>query len=83
VPPRAGFRVPCDQAIKKRLGRLEFPRACLYEAEGRWRVRLTGSQGSGILRSMTEANCFICLPEDCSGVDAGDLVEVQPFAGIL
>ena len=83
VPPRASFRVPCDQAIKKRLGRLEFPRGRLYQADRAWRVRLTGSQGSGILRSMTEANCFICLPEDSPGVGAGDLVEVQPFTGIL
>jgi molybdopterin molybdotransferase len=83
VPPRASLRVPCDEAIKKRLGRLEFPRGLLYQADGAWRVRLTGSQGSGVLRSMTEANCFICLPEDCQAVGAGDLVEVQPFTGIL
>jgi molybdopterin molybdotransferase len=83
LPPRTGFRVPCDGAIRKRRGRLEFPRGLLYQADGAWRVRLTGSQGSGVLRSMTEANCFVCLPEDCPGVEAGDLVEVQPFAGVL
>jgi len=46
-------------------------------------VRLSGNQGSGVLRSVTDANCFICLPEDSGSVGMGDLVEVQPFAGVF
>ena len=28
---------------------------------------------------MTNANCFVVLPMDCGRVDAGALVDVQPF----
>jgi molybdopterin molybdotransferase len=51
--------------------------------DGQWQVRTTSSQGSGILRSMTEANCFIVLPEDCAGIQPGDRVEVQLFNGLF
>lgn len=83
IPVHPSFRVPCTGTIRKRPGRLEFPRGVLYQEAGQWWVRLSGSQGSGVLRSMTDANCFIRLPESCAGVAPGDLVEVQPFAGIL
>jgi molybdopterin molybdotransferase len=83
IPARPSVRVPCDDALRKRPGRLEFPRGYLYLANGQWRVRLSGRQGSGVLRSVTDANCFICLPEESGGVTPGDLVEVQPFAGAL
>jgi molybdopterin molybdotransferase len=39
-------------------------------------VRLTGPQGSGILRSMSLANCLIDVPVGITRVDAGDTVEV-------
>jgi len=51
--------------------------------DGRWQVRTTGNQGSGVLRSMSEANCFVVLPEECSGVQAGEMVEVQLFEGLI
>jgi molybdopterin molybdotransferase len=83
LPIRPSFRVPCDSPIRKLPGRREFPRGVLFQAEGVWRVRLSGNQGSGVLRSMTDADCFICLPEDSGSVSPGDLVEVQPFLGML
>ena len=46
-------------------------------------VRTTGEQGSGILHSMSEANCYIVLPTDSHGAAAGDVVEVEPFEGML
>jgi molybdopterin molybdotransferase len=61
----------------------EFPRGVLFQEEGQWRVKLSGNQGSGVLRSMADANCFIVLPEDSGSVAAGELVEVQPFEGLL
>jgi molybdopterin molybdotransferase len=39
-------------------------------------VRLTGPQGSGILRSMSLANCLIDLPAGPSRVEQGELVDV-------
>ena len=49
------------------------------DQSGETRVRTTGSQGSGILKSMSQANCFIVLPDDSEGVSPGEWVEVQPF----
>ncbi len=83
LPPRPSFPVVAAQAIRKLPGRREFPRGLLFQEQGAWRVRLSGNQGSGVLRSMAEANCFIVLPEQAGSVAAGDWVEVQPFAGVI
>lgn len=83
LPARPSFRVPCADAIHKITGRREFPRGVLFQEDGQWRVKLSGNQGSGVLHSMMEANCFIILPEDGGHVAAGDLVEVQPFEGLI
>lgn len=83
LPPRPSFRVPSAVPIRKLSGRREFPRGVLFQEGGEWKVRLSGNQGSGVLRSMADANCFIVLPEDSGSVAAGDLVDVQPFEGVL
>ena len=58
-------------------------RGILFDEGGTWRVRPGGQQGSGVLRSMVEANCFIVLPEDRGDVAPGELVQVQPFDGLI
>jgi len=84
LPPLPTFKVPCTSALKKAPGRTEFQRGILtQDANGEWSVRVTGEQGSGILRSMTEANCFIILPTDQGNVAAGTPVEVQVMEGIV
>ncbi len=84
VPPLPTFKVPCTSALKKAPGRTEFQRGILsQDAAGAWRVRVTGEQGSGILRSMSESNCFIILPTDQGNVAAGALVEVQLMEGVV
>jgi molybdopterin molybdotransferase len=84
LPPLPTFKVPCTSTLKKAPGRTEFQRGVLtQDAAGAWSVRVTGDQGSGILRSMTEANCFIILPTDQGNVTAGTLVEVQVMEGIV
>ena len=60
-------------------GRREFKRGIVHCAGDRWHVRTTGPQGSGILTSMTQANCLIVVDEDAGDVAAGDLVWVEPF----
>ncbi len=83
LPPLPTFKVPCTSVLKKAPGRTEFQRGILtQDAAGAWSVRVTGEQGSGILRSMTEANCFIILPTDQGNVAAGTLVEVQVMEGV-
>lgn len=70
-----------EHAIRKKPGRMEFQRGILRSGKnGGLSVRTTGHQGSGILRSMSEANCFIVLPADSGRVDAGESVVVEPFA---
>jgi molybdopterin molybdotransferase len=73
-----------EVAIRKKPGRTEFQRAILDRgADGRPTVKLTGSQGAGILRSMSEANCFVILPHDQGNVAAGEWVDVALFDGLL
>jgi len=78
------LQVPCRSKLTKRAGRVEYQRGILeYDASGDLVVRKTGAQGSGILRSMTDANCFIVLPLASEGVAPGERVAVQPFHGIV
>ena len=78
------FKVPCTSSLKKAPGRTEFQRGILTrDANGQWSVRVTGEQGSGILRSMSEANCFIILPTDQGNVTPGMLVDVQVMEGVV
>ena len=84
VMPLPTFRVPCLTPLKKAAGRTEFQRGILLlNNNGEWTVRVTGAQGSGILRSMSEANCFIVLPEAQGNVAAGEYVEVQVLEGMI
>jgi molybdopterin molybdotransferase len=70
--------------IRKKPGRTEFQRAILGRSpDGRPTVRLTGSQGAGILRSMSEANCFVILQHDQGNITAGEWVDVALFDGLL
>lgn len=66
--------------ISKSKGRREFQRGVMSsDAAGELMVRVTGAQGSGILSSMSQANCFIVLAEDCIRVEENQFVVVQPF----
>ncbi|MEO8630669.1 MAG: gephyrin-like molybdotransferase Glp [Betaproteobacteria bacterium] len=74
----------CTTAIKKAPGRTEFQRGILSsDADGKWTVRVTGNQGSGILSSMSQANCFIVLPDAQGNTAAGALVDVQILEGLI
>jgi molybdopterin molybdotransferase len=83
LPIRPTFRVPSVSAIRKIKGRREFPRGVLFQENGQWQVRMPSQQGAGVLRSMSDANCFIVLAEDQGDVAVGDLVEVQTFDGLF
>jgi len=74
----------CTEDIKKFTGRTEFQRGILFvDSDGVWKVRPTGAQGSGILRSMSEANCFIVLDETVGNIASGATVQVQVLEGIV
>jgi molybdopterin molybdotransferase len=79
----ARFEARCLSRLKKRPGRTEFQRGRLtVDADGRVAVSKTGAQGSGILSSMSAADCFIVLPPESGTVEPGDTVWVEPFEGI-
>jgi molybdopterin molybdotransferase len=65
------------QDIKKGIGVKNFIRAVVQKEKGRYLARVTGEQGSGILKSMVAANAFIVLPEKISFVKKGDQVVLQ------
>ncbi|MDH5359737.1 MAG: molybdopterin molybdotransferase MoeA [Gammaproteobacteria bacterium] len=74
----------CISPLKKSAGRVEFQRGILeQDAQGQMVVRSTGHQGSHILRSMSQANCFIILPLESPGTAVDEMVTVQPFYGLF
>lgn len=63
--------------IVKKKGRKHFIRGIFNLENGNLYVNTTGSQGSGILTSMSRANCLIIIPEDVEYVKTGSYVDIQ------
>ena len=81
--PLPTLQLPCTTPIRKRPGRTEFQRGIVARgADGAWVVSLTGAQGAGILRSLSEANALVVLGHDQGSVAAGDAVTVWLFDGL-
>jgi len=81
----AGLAAVCDDPLRKRPGRREYQRGIArVDRDGRLRVALTGRQGSGILTSMSRANCLIVLAEERGSVEPGEEVPVEllPWATV-
>ncbi len=85
--PLPMFMVECVEPIKKATGRTEFQRGILFEdlyaSNGVWKVKPLPNQGSGVLRSMSVANCFIVLDDTVGNCEAGEMVNVQILEGII
>ncbi len=73
------FHAVALEPMRKKVGRREFKRGILDYTGERWEVKTTGPQGSGILTSMTCANCFILVEEERGDVAPGERVWVEPF----
>jgi molybdopterin molybdotransferase len=72
------------EALRKKPGRTEYQRGIVSRsADGTLSVRTTGNQGSGVLRSMVEANGLIVLHHDQGSVGVGDPVDVMMFDGVI
>jgi molybdopterin molybdotransferase len=71
------LKVKASQPLRKVPGRTEYQRGILFREGSEWKVKPTGQQGSGVLRSMSEANCFIVLEHERGKVEAGEPVSVQ------
>ncbi len=84
IKPRLQLQLPSSNAFKKAPGRTTFIRGIIEnDQNGKMSVRSTGQQGSGILNSMSQANCFIILAHDDGPVNKGDIVNVEPFEGFI
>ena len=82
--PMPLFKAKLSAPIRKAPGRMEFQRGILTpDSAGNWAVRTTGDQGSGILSSMSQANCFIVLPMQTGNVAQGETVDVQLLEGLI
>lgn len=69
-----------ESDLKKRKGREEFKRGILRNKNGKLFVKTSGSQGSNILSSLKDANCYIQLHENISKIKKGAHVKVIPFS---
>jgi molybdopterin molybdotransferase len=82
--PQPMLRAACTTPLRKKPGRTEYQRGIVTRGpDGRWQVAITGSQGSGILSSMSAANGMVVLHHGQGNVAAGDEVDVIPFDGLV
>ncbi len=83
-PVRPTLKVRSLEKIRKLPGRTEFVRGIISQDEaGDWVAKSTGKQGSGILKSMSEANAFLVLEHDRESIEVGDTITAQPFSGLI
>ncbi|WP_348765937.1 gephyrin-like molybdotransferase Glp [uncultured Salinisphaera sp.] len=76
--------LPTLADLRKSPGRENFLRARLVTTDaGQLAVDPIDHQGSGVMRSMSSADCFIVLPAAQQDVPAGEMVTVEPFAQTL
>ena len=80
IKPAIRFNAIARQKLITAEGRTDFQRATYsVDENGQLVVLSTGSQSSGVLSSMSRANCFIVLEQDCGNVEAGETVTIEPF----
>ncbi|GIC76464.1 bifunctional molybdopterin-guanine dinucleotide biosynthesis adaptor protein MobB/molybdopterin molybdotransferase MoeA [Moritella sp. F3] len=76
------FNAVATEKFRSRPNRTEYTRGIFgFDANGRLTVKSTGQQGSGILRSMSEANCLVEVLPEQANAEIGDLVRVVPLQG--
>jgi len=78
------IRAKTTELLKKRPGRTDFQRGILEQTDnGELTVRNAGMQASHVLTAMSQANCFIVIPAQSGSIEAGEMVDIQPFNGLL
>ena len=78
--PALRFELPTTQALSKRAGREHYLRACIEPGPNGLCVIPVGHQGSGVMRSMSQANAFVVLAAPTEQVARDAPVLVEPFA---
>ncbi|MDC0602160.1 molybdopterin molybdotransferase MoeA [Aliiglaciecola sp.] len=70
----------CSETLIKRPGRADFQRGIAFQDEdGAWWVKPNGKQGSGIMTSIANANCYILLEQQQGNVAKGTKVKIELF----
>lgn len=70
----------CETPLRKSPGRQEYQRGILRQiSPGEFSVQAAGQQDSHQLKVTSLANCFIVLNSECKGVEAGEMVIVEPL----
>jgi molybdopterin molybdotransferase len=78
---RRTLPVRLAQAVAHRPGHIEFVRVVLSRDADGYLATPTGSQSSGVLLSMAQADALLVLPNGSSGLAAGDVAIVQLLDG--
>ncbi len=63
--------------INKQSGKVHLLRGFFTIKNNEFHVSTTGNQNSSVLRSMSDANCLIVIPENTTAVKAGTKVAIQ------
>ena len=80
VTPNIRLSATTTEILRKRPGRADYQRGIAsVNSPGQLEVRSTGLQGSGILTSVSQANCFIVLEQERGRVEVGETVMVEMF----
>jgi molybdopterin molybdotransferase len=79
TPEREVRRARLLEAVPSKTGRRDFVRLRLEESDGRLAARLTGTQSSGAVTSLTKADALGVVPEDVGRLEAGSEIEVVPW----
>lgn len=69
--------------VRKKPGRTEYQRVKLTLEQGIWYAELTGTQGSGVLRSVSESDGFLVLGHETDSLNTGAQVDIIPFNGLI
>jgi len=78
------FNAVTTSKVKKRAGRMDFQRGiATVDATGVLTVAPLGHQGSGVLSSLSKANCYLVLPQEHEGCEAGKTVKIELFDALL
>jgi len=78
------IKAKTTELLKKRPGRTDFQRGILEQSDsGELTVKNAGTQASHVLTAMSRANCFIIIPAESGSIEVGEMVDVQPFEGLM
>jgi molybdopterin molybdotransferase len=80
VTPNLRLPAVASGVLRKRPGRADYQRGIAsVNSQGQLEVCSTGQQGSGILTSVSHANCFIVLEQERGRVEIGETVMIEMF----